>query len=78
MKKKNSLIKRIDEEFAWDKRTVGVFFLGVGVIMFIINITSILTILQYTTLVNPLGAYYTSVISSLVLITYSLYNIYTE
>ena len=77
-KKSNSFIKKIDKEFCWDKRTVGVFFLGVGVVMFIVNIISILTIMQYTYLINPLGAYYTSISSSIILMLYSLYNIYTS
>ncbi|MCA9497208.1 MAG: hypothetical protein KC589_09765 [Nanoarchaeota archaeon] len=78
MAKKRTLMERIDEEFLWDRKTVGYFFLGVGLTMFIINITLILSVMQVWSSGYPMSGYYISIISSVILMTYSLYNIYVE
>ncbi|MCA9459816.1 MAG: hypothetical protein KC550_04680 [Nanoarchaeota archaeon] len=78
MAKKKSLIEKIDEEFLWDRKTVGYFFLGVGLTMFIINITLILSVMKIWSSGYPMSGYYISIISSIILMTYSLYNIYVE
>lgn len=76
VKQHHSLLKRIDDKFIWDYRTIGTFFLGVGFVMFVLNITSILQIMQYTVIPYPMTGYYVSVLSSIFLMGYSLYNIY--
>lgn len=78
VKKKKNLLKKIDEEFFWDKKTVGHFFLGIGLILFILNITTILNIIQVNFMTYPLTGYYTSTAGSVFLMAYSLYNIYTN
>ena len=78
VKKKASLIEKLDNKLGWDKKTIGHFFLGVGLIMFILNITTILNFIQYTGMGFPMTGYYTSTASSMFLMGYSLYNIYVE
>jgi hypothetical protein len=67
-----------------DKEKIGIFFLGVGIIMFILNIVSFLQLLPIIIYMNsiigtfPMHGFYISIISSVILITYSLYNIYVK
>ena len=75
--------KRLSKIIPWDRKTVGFFFFGVGVTMFILNLTAVINainlIANYGVNVKiPLGGYYTSLISSVLLMTYSLYNIYID
>ncbi|USN44883.1 MAG: hypothetical protein H6500_03510 [Candidatus Woesearchaeota archaeon] len=66
------------------RHNIGLFFLGVGMTMFLVNITTMLTVAPYLKLLNvglaslPLAGYYISVLSSVFLMGYSLYNIYVE
>ncbi len=68
--------------FEFKKREIGLFFLGIGLTMFILNITTYMQILPYISFmkqftgVSPLTGYYTSISSSIILMIYSLYNIY--
>lgn len=68
----------------FNRQKVSLVFLGVGITMFLINMTSIITLLPYVEFVNQaygtnfLGGYYISVISSIILMTYSLYNLFIE
>lgn len=45
--------------------------------MFILNITTIINMILITGISYPLTGYYTSISSSLILMGYSLYNIYS-
>lgn len=76
VKQHKHLLKRIDDNFIWDHRTIGTFFLGIGFVMFVLNITSILQIIQYNVIPYPMTGYYVSVLSSIFLMAYSLFNIY--
>ncbi len=75
---------RLGEHVVLDVHTAGVFFLGVGITMFILNITSILQLIPYLSAMNkilgpyPLYGFYISLISSIILISYSIFNIYNE
>lgn len=66
-----------------DKKTIGLFFLGVGVTTFILNIATFLTLFEYIEIIRQypelsFSAYYVSIVSSLILIFYSLFNIYDD
>ncbi len=67
-----------------DKKKIGLVFLGVGLTMFILNMVTIISLLPYLSLItssagtNSLTGYYLSVISSIILIVYSVYNINIE
>jgi len=76
MKDKNSSEKY--QETFWSRKSLAHFFLGVGFILFILNITSILNILVTFGFFYPLVGYYTSTVASLFLMIYSIYNIYLE
>ena len=76
VKKQKSFLHKIDDILSFNKRSIGFFFLGIGLIMFILNVTTILNFIQYTNIEFPMTNYYTSVASSLFLMLYSLYNIY--
>lgn len=83
MVKKKSFKEKLEKIFNWNRESIGLFFLGVGLTMFIVNITAILNILPYLSLLStyveyPLLGYYVSVLSSIILMTYSLYNMYVE
>ncbi len=60
----------------WDKQTIGHFFLGIGIIIFLLNIVTFINVSQYYNGEFLLTGYYLSVTSSITLIIYSLYNIY--
>jgi hypothetical protein len=77
-KKNKSMIQKLDESFLWDNRTIGHFFLGAGLILFILNVSSILNFIQYAKVGFPMEGFYASTLSSLFLMGYSLYNIYSE
>jgi hypothetical protein len=72
------MFKRLDDNFIWDHKTIGTFFLGVGFIMFVLNITSIIQVINIEGAYYPMSGYYISVLSSMFLMGYSLYNIYKE
>jgi len=77
VKKTKLILKGLEENFVWDYKTIGTFFLGVGFIMFILNITTIFNLMHYNPpLTIPMNGYYTSTLSSIFLMGYSLYNIY--
>ncbi|MDA3856562.1 MAG: hypothetical protein PF569_09985 [Candidatus Woesearchaeota archaeon] len=78
MKHHKTITKKLDDEFPWNKKTIGHFFLGVGFIMFVLNTTTILNLIQIEEIAIPMIGYYTSTLSSLFLMGYSLYNIYSE
>lgn len=81
MKSKNSkrnFVQKLGFELINSRKIAGYFFLGIGFTMFILNITTILTIMQYYSGGYPLAGYYISILSSIILMTYSLYNIYIE
>jgi len=75
--------KRLGFFHGLDKKAMGYFFFGVGVTMFILNLTSIIQFIDFITRsqienVVPMTGYYVSTVSSVILMTYSLYNIYEE
>lgn len=83
MTQKKSTHKKNKSLFELNKKTIGLFFLGVGVTTFILNVATFLTLFQYMEIIRQypqlsLSAYYISIVSSLVLIFYSLFNIYDE
>lgn len=83
MVQKKSKLEKIKKVFSWDRESIGLFFLGVGLTMFIVNITAILNILPFLPMLStyveyPLLGYYVSILSSIILMTYSLYNMYIE
>ena len=69
-------VKKIEDLYIWNKKTIGTFFLGVGLTMFILNIVTFINISQYYSGTYLLANYYLSIVSSVVLMSYSLYNIY--
>jgi len=71
-----SYIEKIEDLFHWNKHTVGHFFLGVGLTIFILNIIVFINISQYYVGNDLMISYYLSIISSIVLMCYALYNIY--
>ena len=77
MADKKKFLDSLNNKLDWDKKTIGHFFLGVGLIMFILNITTILNLIITTDVIFPMIGYYTSITSSMFLMGYSLYNIYS-
>lgn len=84
MTKKHNNKESSKELFPFKSETIGLFFLGVGITMFILNLITILNALPYLGYIKetykgfPLSGYYISMISSIILIGYSLYNIYAK
>lgn len=83
MVKKKNFMTKLEKIFTWDRESIGLFFLGVGLTMFIINVTAILNILPFLPKLAeyveyPLLGYYVSILSSIILMVYSLYNMYVE
>lgn len=84
VKKKKTLIHHVhDKHFTFTRKDVGLFFLGVGLTMFILNIASMInslqTILEVGKMVEyPFMGFYISLLSSILLMAYSLLNIYEE
>lgn len=81
MAKKKKLIHT--STFSFDKKEVGLFFLGVGLTMFILNIASMINsihaIIQTGKIIEyPFMGFYVSLLSSILLMLYSLLNIYEE
>lgn len=76
-KKNKSFTEKLDEYFIWDNKTIGHFFLGAGLVLFILNVSSILNFIQYANIGFPMEGFYASTLSSLFLMGYSLYNIYS-
>lgn len=71
--------EKIKKGFPFNKQTVGYFFLGIGFTMFLLNIITIVNfsnMVSFSNVTIPLTGYYISVISSIILMTYSIYNIY--
>ena len=69
--------------FKFNKVNMGYFFFGVGVTMFILNMISIMEFINFVnahnlTNVIPYDGFYVSLVSSLILMTYSLYNVFTD
>ena len=69
--------------FNWNKRNAGFFFFGVGVTMFLLNLITVVNAINLIASLNlnvqiPMSGYYISLITSVILMTYSLYNIYIE
>lgn len=69
--------------FSFDKKEVGLFFLGVGLTMFILNIASMINsihaIIQAGKIIQyPFMGFYVSLLSSILLMLYSILNIYEE
>lgn len=76
-------ISKLQQWFPFEKESVGLFFLGVGVTMFLLNLITIINAVPYMAEMSayggyPLAGYYISIISSILLMTYSLYNVYTK
>lgn len=83
MKKKQSFYDKCQNYFENDRESIAFFFLGVGLTMFIVNVTAIINLMPFIHLLSnnieyPLLSYYISLTSSIVLMAYSLYNIYFE
>lgn len=68
----------------FDRQKVSLIFLGVGITMFLLNMLSIITLLPYleylvqNSIAHTLTGYYISVISSIILIVYSMYNLFID
>lgn len=67
----------------FDRKKIGLIFLGVGITMFLMNMLTIISLLPYIEMIrtiygNALTGYYVSVISSIILIVYSMYNIFLD
>jgi len=77
-KNKKGFLNNLDDILKLNRKNIAFFFLGIGLIMFILNITTILNFIQYTNIEFPMQNYYTSVTSSLFLMGYSLYNVYCD
>lgn len=79
--KKKSFMQLMNTEFQYDPKHLGIFFLGFGVALFILNITSMASVFPYFNM-SPLGlsgpmlGYYMSAIASVLLIAYASYNIH--
>jgi hypothetical protein len=71
-----TFLKKIEDDYLWDNATIGIFFLGVGSILFIINITTMLHAVQYVKYGLSMTGFYGSTLGSLIIMLYSLYNIY--
>lgn len=86
MKTKNSIKSKtkIEDIFALYREKAAFFFLGVGITMLILNMIAffqLLPIIVYMISVVgtfPMHGFYVSIVSSVILITYSLYNIYVK
>ena len=76
MSHSESRFEKILESFTFDKKTIGYFFLGVGFTMFILNVVTIVNFMKFEEINIPLTGYYISIICSIFLMTYSVYNIY--
>ena len=73
---KQNISKQICDEFKWNEKTIATFFLGVGFILFILNLTTVMKALDMIARGFPVTSFYTSIASSMVLMSYSIYNIY--
>ncbi len=76
-------IKKFIKEFSLNRKSMGFFFFGVGITMFILNLTTVINAINLISTLNysiriPLEGYYISLVSSVILMTYSLYNIYID
>ena len=77
-RKKKHVCEKLSKHFVWDNQTIGHFFLGAGLILFILNIVSIVNFMPYIGIGFPMEGFYASTLSSLFLMGYSLFNIYSE
>ena len=83
-KKKKTLLHSIHEKhFSFTKNEIGLFFLGVGLTMFLLNIASMINSIQAIieagkVVKYPFMGFYISLLSSMLLMIYSLYNIYEQ
>jgi len=78
MRKKKSILM---EAFSFNKAEMGYFFFGVGITMFLLNLITVVQAIKLIGALNlsvtiPMAGYYISLVSSVILMTYSLYNIY--
>jgi len=78
VKSKKGFWGNLDQVLKVNRKNISFFFLGVGLIMFIVNIITILNFIKYTSVEFPMTNYYASVGSSLFLMLYSLYNFYCD
>ena len=81
MKKKDNINTKLKKYFYLDNRTIGFFFLGVGITIFMLSLiiveTTIKLIVKYHSNVQiSTGNFYLTIISSIIIMLYSLYNIY--
>ena len=75
--KKKTIKEHINEEFEWNNTNINILFLGIGLVMFVLNVTTIITFIPFIDKYDlPLAGFYTSLLSSLFLIGYATYNIY--
>ncbi len=71
------------DTFEVKQSTIGYIFLGVGITLFLLNLTSVIEFMIFINSNNittpiPMSGFYISVISSIIVMTYSLFNIYSE
>lgn len=64
--------------FDMDREDVAFLFLGVGLTMFLLNITTIINMMITWGGVYSLTSYFVSSASSILIILYSVYNIYAN
>lgn len=70
-----------EKHFHFTKQHSGLFFLGVGLTLFLLNMVSMLNMLEFILLVKdqltyPFLGFWISTIASLILMGYSIMNIY--
>jgi len=71
-------LHKISDIMHWHKESIGLFFLGVGLTMFILNIVLFLNVTASFSKEFTLAGYYISIVSSIVIMAYSLFNIYNK
>lgn len=72
---KSKILKWIDQEFSLEKTKIAYFFLGIGLIMFLLDITLMLQITKVLG-VKAIWYYIISILSSIILMIYAIINIY--
>ncbi len=71
------------KHFAFTKRETALFFLGIGLALFILNMVSMLNMLDYLVEIKnqvsqPFLGFYVSTLASVILMAYSLFNMHEE
>jgi hypothetical protein len=83
MRRKHKIITAYQNHFGFSKREVALFFLGVGLTLFILNMASMINMLEVLVYVKdkieyPFLGFYISTLSSIILMGYSLFNLTSD